>query len=238
MKYDFLASLLGQWASESNGTMSIVFRITLAFVFAALVGWERSTKRHSAGLRTFMLVGLGAVSAAICDCQTMAMGMASFAVLSAATIIALATICCNTILFSSKNQLKGLTTSACLWVTGLVSLCIGLGYYYVAATGFIAQMLCTACFPAIEKRLKANSPHFEIHLELKSRNLLRDFMQTVREFGLKIDDIEFNPAYANSGLGVYTVMLTVVAPELRKRTHAQLVQALAALDCVHFIEEI
>ena len=99
-------------------------------------------------------------------------------------------------------------------------------------------MLCTACFPAIEKRLKANSPHFEIHLELKSRNLLRDFMQTVREFGLKIDDIEFNPAYANSGLGVYTVMLTVVAPELRKRTHAQLVQALAALDCVHFIEEI
>ena len=62
---DPLAKLMGDWAIEIN-VLSIIFRIVIAIIMGAIIGCERSSKRHSAGLRTFILVTLmGAVSAII-----------------------------------------------------------------------------------------------------------------------------------------------------------------------------
>lgn len=52
---DPIASLLGEWVCELNA-YSILLRIAIAFLFAAVIGCERARKRHSAGLRTFILV--------------------------------------------------------------------------------------------------------------------------------------------------------------------------------------
>lgn len=67
----------------------------------------------------------------------------------------------------------------------------------------------------IEIYLKNRSNHFEVHLELKNSSYLKDFTTTLRELGLKIDDIEANPAYLNSGLSVYTVSLSIISDELK-----------------------
>ena len=54
---DPIADLLGAWSSDiSAGT--ILFRIIISLILGAVIGWERSNKRHSAGLRTFMLAFL------------------------------------------------------------------------------------------------------------------------------------------------------------------------------------
>ena len=54
---DTLASVLGPWAS-GLGVYSILLRIALSILLSAVIGCERSSKRHSAGLRTFILVSL------------------------------------------------------------------------------------------------------------------------------------------------------------------------------------
>ena len=54
---DPIASMLGAW-SYTDGIESIMFRIALSVVLSAIIGYERSTKRHAAGLRTFILVSL------------------------------------------------------------------------------------------------------------------------------------------------------------------------------------
>ena len=63
---DPIGTLLGQWAVELN-TASILFRIALSVLFAAVIGWERSSKRHSAGLRTFLLMSLASTAAMLLD---------------------------------------------------------------------------------------------------------------------------------------------------------------------------
>ncbi len=64
---DPIAELLGPWAScVSAGT--ILLRIFLSLILGAVIGWERSNKRHSAGLRTFMLAFLIGTVAAVLDC--------------------------------------------------------------------------------------------------------------------------------------------------------------------------
>ena len=51
---DPLAHVMGEWASTIN-IYSIILRIALAIILGACIGWERSNKRHAAGLRTFIL---------------------------------------------------------------------------------------------------------------------------------------------------------------------------------------
>ena len=234
---DLIAELFGDWAKDVN-IASTALKIVLIVVLTTVLGCERARNRHAAGLRTFIVVGLASTSAAIADLYLINAEKLGFPVLSAATLIGIAIISTNTILFSSKNQLKGLTTSVGLWATTLIGIVLGLGLYTVTLLGYLVLMLCLTLFVKLERYSKHRSNHFEIHLELKGRSLLHEFTATIRELGLKIDDIEINPAYANSGLGVYTVAMTVLEKELRKKPHAEIVAALATLDCVSYIEEI
>ena len=54
---DPISSLLGAWSAQIT-TGSILLRLLLSLTLGAIIGWERSNKRHSAGLRTFMLAFL------------------------------------------------------------------------------------------------------------------------------------------------------------------------------------
>ena len=242
MAYSFsndpITSYLGLWASSIN-VYSILFRITLAVVLASFIGWERSSKRHSAGLRTFILISMSSAVAAMIDLSIMMYNKENFAAISAASVVSVAMISGNSILFSSRSQIKGLTTSAGLWGCGIIGLATGAGLYTITVIAFFTLLICISQLPKMESILKDRSDHFEVHLELKNSYNLQDFVTTIRRLGLKIDDIESNPAYANSGLSVYSVSITITEQEKKTiRKHEDIIQALRSLDYIHHIEEM
>ena len=235
---DPLTPYLGSWSSDINA-YSILFRIFLAAALAALIGCERSSKRHSAGLRTFILVSMSSAVAAMVDLAIMSYNKENFAAISAASVVSVAMISGNSILFSSRSQIKGLTTSAGLWGSGIIGLATGAGLYTITFISFIALLLCISQLPRIERILKDRSNHFEVHLELKNSYNLQDFITTIRKLGLKIDDIESNPAYSNSGLSVYSVSITIRERDFEKyKKHKDIIEALRSLDYIHHIEEM
>lgn len=232
--HDPIAVLLGCWAAEIN-VWSALLRIALAILCSAIIGCERATKRHAAGLRTFMLACLASAIAMMVD-QSLGGGVP---IVSAAAVIGVAIISSNSILYSSRSQIKGLTTSMGLWAIVALGLAIGAGLYALALIGFGALLCCLSLFPPFEAYLKDRSNHFEVHLELKDRRNLQDFVTTIRRLGLRIDDIESNPAYLNSGLSVYSISVTIVSPELKKyKRHDEIIEALRSLDYVYFIDEL
>ena len=235
---DPLAPYLGEWSSELN-IYSILFRIFLAVMLAALIGCERSSKRHSAGLRTFILISMASSVAAMIDLSIMAYNKENFAAISAASVVSVAMLSGNSILFSSRSQIKGLTTSAGLWASGIIGLATGAGLYTITFISFIALLVCISQLPMIETILKDRSNHFEVHLELKNSYNLQDFVTTIRKLGLKIDDIESNPAYTNSGLSVYSVSITINERDMKQfPKHSDIIEALRSLDYIHHIEEM
>ena len=130
-------------------------------------------------------------------------------------------------------------TAVALWLIGIVGACFGAGLYTVALLSAVLAYICLNVMPKLEIYLKNRSNHFEIHLELKNRNDLVNFTGVVRKLGIRIDDIEANPAYNNTGLGVYTISLTIKSGELKKyKTHEQIIEALKTLDYINCIEEI
>lgn len=236
--YDPIGTFLGPWA----GTLtvgSVLLRLSLAVAFAAMIGCERASKRHSAGLRTFILAALASASAMLLDLYLLRMTALEIPVLSAAAVIGGAMLSGNSILFNSRNQIRGLTTSAGLWTCGILGLAAGAGFYTLAVGAFLLLMCILTYLPAVELWLTNRSNHFEIHLELKDKCSLQDFVTTIRRLGMTIDDIEANSAYLGSGLSVYTVLISVSSQELKKyKTHKEIIQALATLDYVYHIEEM
>ncbi len=231
---DPIAGLLGPW-SWGLGIGSILLRLALAALLATAVGWERSSKRHSAGLRTFILVTVGSTAAMLLDCCLTGGG---FYLLSAAVVIGVSTICVNSLLFSAKNRIRGLTTAAALWCCAIVGLTLGAGFYSAGLLVFLLLLPSLALLPRFENYLKDRSNHFEIHLELKSAPYLQDFVTVIRALGLTIDEIELNTAYVNSGLSVYTVSLSIREAQLQKyKTHGEIIEALRSLDYIAYIEE-
>ncbi len=236
--HDPISDLLGTWARELT-LASILLRVAITVFFAAVIGCERANKRHAAGLRTFMLVSLAGCFSMLIDTYAIKVFSSPFVFVSAAAVIGTAIISANSILYSSKNQIKGLTTSVGLWACAVVGITAGAGLYSISIVGFLALLCCLSLFPRLEALLKKRSGHFEIHLELVNRQCLPDFTAAVRALGLRIDDIEANPAYANSGISVYTVSFTVVGKELKKyKKHDEIIAALASPEYVRYVEEI
>ena len=235
---DPIANLLGEW-SQGITVGSVIMRVVAAIILGAVIGWERSSKRHAAGLRTFILVFLASTVAMMLDSFLAAKTGSSMYLISAASIVAIAILSVNSVLYSSKNQIKGLTTSVGLWASAVVGLALGAGYYTVAIVAFVALLLSLSLFPTFEVYLKNRSNHFEVHIELKSPGHLQNFVTTIRKLGLQIDDIEANPAYLGSGLSVYSVSITINSSELQKyKTHSEIIEALRSLDYICHIEEI
>lgn len=233
MYYDPIGNLLGTWAM-GDGLWTIALRLLLALLFGAVLGCERAAKRHAAGLRTFVLVCLSGTAA-----MTLDRAMGGLPVISAAVVLGIAIISTNSILFSSKSQIRGLTTAAGLWSCSLLGLALGAGLYTLALVLFAALLCSMSGLPALETHLKDRSNHFEVHLELKNKLDLPDFVSTVRALGIRIDDIESNPAYLNSGLSVFTVSFTVDSAELKQyKKHGEIIEALRSLDYVYYIEEM
>lgn len=235
---DPLAKLMGEW-SATTSIGSIFLKIGIALLLSAILGIERASKRHSAGLRTFIIVMLAGTIAGMMDIFFVESFGFKVVLLGVGVIVGLGILSTNSILFTSKNQIRGLTTAITLWTAGIIGISIGIGFYTVALVVWVILVVCIAFLPALELYLKNRSNHFEIHLELESKTKLPEFVTTIRKLGLRIDDIELNNAYINSGLSVYSVSLTIISPELKKyKTHAEIIQAIESLEYVHHIEEM
>lgn len=233
---DPIGMVLGKWSIDLN-IYSIMFRIFIAIILGTIVGCERSSKRHAAGLRTFMLVFVATAIAMILD--SIGKNSKGMYIISAVTILGIATISVHSILYSSRNQIRGLTTAVCILLCGIIGLCIGAGYYTITLVAFVALMISISIFPELELYLKNRSNHFEVHIEFNNQIYLQDFVTVIRKLGLRIDDIELNPAYANSGLSVYTISVSIVSQELKQyKTHKEIIEALSTLEYISHIEEI
>ena len=238
MMTDPIATFLGSWSTQLTGS-ALVFRILLSAFFSAIIGWERSSKRHSAGFRTFMIVTLSGTLVMIIDLYLNTIFEGHFFIISAMAVVSTARIATRTLFFSSRNQIMGLTTAVSLWGSCIIGLAIGAGLYTITLVSFIVMLFCLSKLPAMEFFLKNRSNHFEIHLELKNSLNLQNFVTTIRKLGLTIDAIEMNPAYANSGLSVYSIAISSQSEELKKyKTHKEIIDALSTLDYIYHIEEI
>ena len=124
---DPLACILGEWSKELS-FLSVLFRICVAVLLSAVIGWERSSKRHTAGLRTFMLVTVAGTLSMMLDIFINSMIDGKLFLISTASVVSSTIIATKSLFISSRNQIRGITTSVAMWCCCLIGLAVGAGF--------------------------------------------------------------------------------------------------------------
>ncbi|MBW7952078.1 MAG: MgtC/SapB family protein [Chitinophagaceae bacterium] len=144
-------------------TNEIIIRLALASLFGALIGLERERKHWAAGLRTHMMVCVGA-------CLIMMVSAFGFSDIlgtpnltldpsriAAQVVSGIGFIGAGTILLLKQGTIRGLTTASGLWTVAAIGLATGGGMYFAAiATTVIAIIILWALKPLEMMYLKKN----------------------------------------------------------------------------------
>lgn len=127
-------------------------RLALSVILGALIGMERESHDRPAGLRTHMLVCMGATLFTLASLE-FASGSADPSRIASNIVVGIGFIGAGAI-FKAENKVKGLTTAADLWVIAAVGMLTGLGYYLHAIIAAVLVYLVLV----VGRKLRAQVP--------------------------------------------------------------------------------
>ena len=197
----------------------MALRLATAVLVGCVIGVEREKKSRPAGMRTHVLVCVGAALVAVMEGLVVAdtlglnqelagTGIAvSMGRLSAQVISGLGFLGAGTI-FVAQKKIAGRTTSASLWCTGCLGLAAGMGYYALAAVGCALVMITLTVMQRVVrvKQIK----NLEVKFVRRAATLA--FINAYfADIGVKVLDVDFH--VENKGKDkLYTNLYTLDLP--------------------------
>lgn len=146
------AALASEFALPDAHTMTvIVSRLVCAAVLGGMIGWEREAKGRSAGLRTHMLVSLGAalfmLAPLVADTD-----MGSMTRVIQGIVQGIGFLGAGAILRDERGgRVEGLTTAAGIWLTAAVGMAAGMGQELLALMTALLALIVFAVLPKVEE---------------------------------------------------------------------------------------
>ena len=168
--------------------VTVVIRVVLAALAGALVGLEREFHGRAAGMRSHMMVALGAALAAMIGLFTVKeLGFSSDPLRVGAQVISgVGFLGAGTILLrGGGSRITGLTTAAGLWTAASIGLAVGIGFYVGAFMTVVAAMLTFTLITSLEHFLNRKRQRMAIYLELENVDAVAPMLEMLRtEYGL------------------------------------------------------
>ena len=169
----------------------IVFRIVCAVVIGGIIGIERSVKNRPAGLRTYMLVCVGACLIMMTNQYIYQMTNTGDPMrLGAQVVSGIGFLGAGTIIVTKHSQIKGLTTAAALWAAACVGLALGIGFYEAAITAAMAIYCTLTILHTLERKVNRKTRVIEVYVEIRKDVSLRLIIDSLRELELSIEDLQ------------------------------------------------
>lgn len=227
--------MLDIFSDLRNFTMlSVTLRLILAVACGGLIGMERTFHRQSAGLRTHILVCLGATITMMTG-QYLYLYMGYFTDmtrLGAQVIAGIGFLGAGTIV-ASRQRVKGLTTAAGLWASAVIGLAVGAGFFEGAIITTIMVEIILALFIKLERFLVRRTAAVRVFMEYNRNEALDEVVFFCHSDGrATITNLEINRPKEpkNVAIAMFTVRLS------RDIKPQELIHAILAIDGVILAE--
>ncbi len=194
----------------------MVIRIFAAVVLGALIGIDREMKNRPAGMRTHILVCLGAALIGLVEQQTIAHVVAlgaehinvSVGRLTAAIVSGVGFLGAGTI-FIAERRVSGLTTAASLWCAACLGLAVGAGFTTMAVISCLMVLLVL--------RLMRQIIHVRTYKRLEVQfvnraETLNDIRELFAKMQVTILDQDFHAENLEGDQNLYTNVYTLTMP--------------------------
>lgn len=172
--------------------LAVVLRMMLAVICGGLIGLEREYKHRPAGFRTHILICLGAAMTTLTS-QYLVLEMhyyTDMARLGAQVIAGVGFIGAGTIVVTRKQRVKGLTTAAGLWVSAIIGLALGAGFYEVGVLSTLLILIIEFYFSKMEYRFLEKVQEITLFVEYSDRNCIEPLFSVFQNLGLKVISAE------------------------------------------------
>ncbi len=173
-----------------------LLRIGIAILIGTIIGVEREYKNRPAGMRTHVLVCLGACTIALLECSlragiingdmpgiTMNIGRISAQVVSGIGFLGAGTI------FTSQRKIAGLTTAASLWNAACLGLMAGYGYYWTALIGCLFVIVVLLLLQKIVRVNRIKKVEVKFIRRVETLAFINEYFE---KQGIKVLDIDFH----------------------------------------------
>lgn len=187
--------------------ITVILRIILAAILGGLIGSERGRHGRAAGLRTHILVCLGAAITSLTSLfivESLGFG-GDVARLSAQVISGIGFLGAGMIMVRGGNFITGLTTAAGMWATAAIGIAVGYGFYIGAIVAAVICIFSVTVLSRLEKKAKSG---VYVYIELPDVNLTEKAVEMVRAIEKShnfIDVMAPKSAKANS-VGVICIL--------------------------------
>ena len=124
--------MTAMFSADTLVSVEMALRLAASVILVLVIGWDRETRRHPAGLRTHLLVALGACAFTIGGVVT-AGGNTDPMRIAAQVVTGVGFLGAGAIWKApSERFVHGLTTAASLWIAAAIGLLAGVGAYPLA----------------------------------------------------------------------------------------------------------
>lgn len=207
--------------------VSAFLRLFLAVVFGGVVGIERRQKRRAAGMRTHILVCLGAALVMVTNQYIFIRFAASDPTrLGAQVISGIGFLGVGTIIVDRHQQVRGLTTAAGLWSCACMGLALGCGFYSGATMAFLFIVLTETVLNNLENTILSHSRRVEVYTEFIRYSNINEFVVLAGEHRISIMRLEIVQPRGYSGKddSRSAALITLLLP--KRCLHATIIETL------------
>lgn len=214
--------------------ISVTVRLVLALICGGILGLERGAKKRPAGFRTYMLVCMGSALVMITSQYIMNVyGSSDPARMGSQVISGIGFLGAGTIIVTSRNQVKGLTTAAGLWAVACMGLALGIGFYSGAIISGVLIFIIMTILHKMDNFVQAKSKITSLFIEFESLSSLGEFMEVAKNNNMKVSDIEINKK--GSGESGAVVLLNIKTEKIQN--HNEVIRILGDVKGIQHIEE-
>ena len=229
--------------------ISVFLRLTLAMLAGGVIGYGRSKKRKAAGLRTFMLMSMGAsltVMLALYEHRMLstdwapavqAAGLKFDGSRYAAQVISgSGFIAAGTIISGRHQQVDGLTTATGMFASVCMGLAAGAGFYLLVILLLAVILLALDILYPLEPGFKRRVRNFSMYVEFLNMEVINTITEAVLAQGAQIFEVDIENTKAGEDRfpsAIFTLRLS-----RDNYSHSSMLTAIAELDCVQSIQEL
>ena len=212
----------------------VITRLIIAAFFGGLVGLERQNNNQSAGFRTHIILTVASALAMLTNQFIFErFGNADISRIAAGVVSGVGFLGAGTILITSRNRIKGLTTAAGLWACSCLGIAFGAGFYTAGICGLIIYILALLLLP-LERKLSKYSKYVNLKLEFDDPKKLNTFLKFIRGNDIILVSLTNNENYKDTGIYAYNALLSLP----KKYTKEQLNEALKNNTDIEYFEYI
>lgn len=163
---------------------TVILRSVLAVIIGGIIGSERGRHGRAAGMRTHILVCLGATLTSMTSMYVSNVlgNNGDVFRISAQVISGVGFLGAGMIILKNNNTITGLTTAAGVWTTGAIGVALGYGFYVGAGIVAVLFLVSIVLLAKFEKRKKATEIiYIEIDDIYKTNEILNRIKQSFKE---------------------------------------------------------